>query len=86
MAIHLSREIFNELRQTNETIGNHWNILDEKDSVTYPYTSNNKQSEPILFSRSFPTESGKTTFVPAKFQKPMNSGQRFPFVFVPVPS
>ena len=54
-------DVFNELRQTNETIGGiTWNMLDEKDSVTYPYTSNSKQSEPILFSESFPTRSGKS--------------------------
>ena len=37
-------DVFNELRQTNETIGGiTWNMLNEKDSVTYPYTSNSKQ-------------------------------------------
>ncbi len=77
-------DVFNELRQTNETIGGiTWNMLNEKDSVTYPYTSNSKQSEPILFSESFPTRSGKATFVPAKFQKANElPDKEFPFVFI----
>ena len=54
-----------------------------EDSVTYPYTSNSKQSEPILFSESFPTRSGKATFVPAKFQKANElPDKEFPFVFI----
>ena len=61
-------------------------MLDEKDSVTYPYTSNSKQSEPILFSESFPTRSGKATFVPAKFQKPITPDKEFLLYLLPSPS
>ena len=78
------QDVFNELKETNETIGGiSWEMLQEQDSVTYPFTQKNKKSEPILFAESFPTKSGKATFVPANFQTAEElPDTEYPFVFI----
>ena len=58
-------------------------MLQEQDSVTYPITQTNNHREPSLFADSFPTKSGKATFVPANFQTAEElPDTEYPFVFI----
>lgn len=62
------RDVFNEMKETMPSIsGIDWDELDEKSSITYPYTKEDKIEESIIFTHGFPTKSKKAKFVPAKY-------------------
>ncbi|MBS1202095.1 MAG: formate dehydrogenase, partial [Chromatiaceae bacterium] len=60
--------VFAEMRQAMPSIaGISWDRLEQAGSVTYPCLSEDDPGQPIIFIDSFPTPSGRATFVPAPF-------------------
>jgi len=60
------RDVFNEMRTCMDSIaGITWERLERDSSVTYPCVQVGDPGEPVVFCDSFPTKSGRATFVPA---------------------
>ncbi|UGQ49034.1 formate dehydrogenase subunit alpha [Massilia endophytica] len=62
---HVS-EVFEEMRQLMPSIaGISWQRLEHKHAVTYPCPAEDQPGTPVVFTETFPRESGKARFVPA---------------------
>jgi formate dehydrogenase major subunit len=60
------RDVFNEMRQCmNSIAGITWDRLERESSVTYPCEKEGDPGQPVVFVESFPTATGRATFVPA---------------------
>ncbi|HEY6452892.1 MAG TPA: molybdopterin dinucleotide binding domain-containing protein, partial [Steroidobacteraceae bacterium] len=58
--------VFDEMRHTMPSIaGITWQRLQAEDAVTYPCEKEGDPGEPVVFTQSFPTPTGKGLFVPA---------------------
>src|SRR5579862_2084393 len=59
-------EVFNEMRKCMDSIaGITWDRLERESSVTYPCVKEGDPGDPVVFTKNFPTESGRGKFVPA---------------------
>jgi len=59
-------EVFAEMRQVMPSIaGITWERLEREHAVTYPCTAEGDPGTPVVFTESFPRESGRARFVPA---------------------
>jgi formate dehydrogenase major subunit len=59
-------DVFNEMRQAMPSIaGITWERLEAESSVTYPCEKEGDPGEPVVFTESFPTATGRAKFVPA---------------------
>ncbi|MCG8104750.1 MAG: formate dehydrogenase subunit alpha [Candidatus Thiodiazotropha endolucinida] len=62
------REVFAEMRQAMPSIaGISWERLEQQDAVTYPCEDEDDPGQPVIFTETFPTPSGKASFTPAPF-------------------
>ena len=62
---HVS-EVFDEMRRTMPSIGGiTWERLEREHAVTYPCTKEGDPGQPVVFTETFPRESGRARFVPA---------------------
>jgi formate dehydrogenase major subunit len=60
------RDVFNEMRQCmNSIAGITWDRLERESAVTYPCEKEGDPGKPVVFVDSFPTATGRATFVPA---------------------
>jgi formate dehydrogenase major subunit len=60
------QDVFNEMRQAMPSIaGITWQRLEEQGSVTYPCHNEGDPGEPVVFTETFPTATGRARFVPA---------------------
>ena len=60
------REVFNEMRQCMDSIaGITWERLERDSAVTYPCEREGDAGQAVLFTRRFPTASGRAALVPA---------------------
>ena len=60
------RDVFNEMRTCMDSIaGITWERLERESSVTYPCVKEGDPGDPVVFSDTFPTKSGRAKFVPA---------------------
>jgi len=58
--------VFDEMRHTMPSIGGiTWERLQAEDSVTYPCEKEGDPGDPVVFIKTFPTPTGKASFVPA---------------------
>jgi len=58
--------VFDEMRRTMPSIaGITWERLQAEDSVTYPCEKEGDPGESVVFTKTFPTATGKARFVPA---------------------
>ncbi|PWQ96492.1 formate dehydrogenase subunit alpha [Leucothrix pacifica] len=75
--------VFNEMRQGMDSIaGITWDRL-QNESVTYPCKEEGDAGSPIIFTDSFPTQSGKALLVPAAIVAPDETpDQEYPFVLI----
>ncbi|WP_455287955.1 formate dehydrogenase subunit alpha [Cupriavidus necator] len=59
-------DVFDEMRQAMPSIGGvTWERLEREHAVTYPCKEEGDPGEPVIFTDSFPTASGRGRFVPA---------------------
>ncbi|MDB5727373.1 MAG: formate dehydrogenase subunit alpha [Noviherbaspirillum sp.] len=62
---HVS-EVFDEMRRSMPSIaGITWDRLERSHAVTYPCENEGDAGQPVVFTRQFPTASGRASFVPA---------------------
>ncbi|MEW8316788.1 MAG: formate dehydrogenase subunit alpha [Candidatus Thiodiazotropha endolucinida] len=62
------RAVFAEMRQAMPSIaGISWERLEQQDAVTYPCEDEDDPGQPVIFTETFPTPSGKASFTPAPF-------------------
>ncbi|MES9974264.1 MAG: molybdopterin dinucleotide binding domain-containing protein, partial [Candidatus Thiodiazotropha sp.] len=62
------REVFAEMRQAMPSIaGISWERLEQEGAVTYPCEDDDDPGQPVIFTETFPTPSGKASFTPAPF-------------------
>ena len=62
---HVS-EVFDEMRRTMPSIGGiTWDRLERENSVTYPCMVEGDPGDPVVFTETFPRDSGRARFVPA---------------------
>jgi formate dehydrogenase major subunit len=62
---HVS-EVFDEMRHTMPSIGGiTWDRLEREHSVTYPCVNEGDPGQSVVFTETFPRESGRAKFVPA---------------------
>jgi len=62
---HVS-EVFDEMRHTMPSIGGiTWDRLEREHSVTYPCLNEGDAGDAVVFTETFPRESGRARFVPA---------------------
>jgi formate dehydrogenase major subunit len=60
------RDAFDEMRQCMDSIaGITWERLEQQSSVTYPCVNEGDPGDPVVFIDTFPTQTGRATFVPA---------------------
>ncbi len=60
------REVFAEMRRAMPSIaGITWERLEDESAVTYPCEQEGDPGEPVIFTESFPTATGRGKFVPA---------------------
>ena len=60
--------VFEEMRKAMPSIaGISWERLQREDAVTYPCLSDDDPGQPVIFTESFPTPSGRAKFVPSPF-------------------
>ncbi|MCY1216169.1 Formate dehydrogenase H [compost metagenome] len=58
-------DVFNEMRQAMPSIGGvTWERLEREHAVTYPCKEEGDPGEPVIFTDSFPTATGRGRFVP----------------------
>ncbi|WP_354683651.1 formate dehydrogenase subunit alpha [Cupriavidus necator] len=59
-------DVFDEMRQAMPSIGGvTWERLEREHAVTYPCKEEGDPGEPVIFTDSFPTATGRGRFVPA---------------------
>ncbi|HYC49427.1 MAG TPA: formate dehydrogenase subunit alpha [Burkholderiales bacterium] len=77
-------DVFNEMRQAmNSIAGITWERLEAESCVTYPCEKEGDPGEPVVFTESFPTPSGRAKFVPADIIPAAERPDReFPFVLI----
>jgi formate dehydrogenase major subunit len=78
------REVFEEMRKAMPSIaGITWDRLEREHAVTYPCLHEGDPGERVVFTREFPTATGKARFVPAKIipaaERP---DAEYPFVLI----
>ena len=62
------QDVFTEMRRAMPSIaGISWERLEAAGSITYPCLNEGDPGQPVIFTHSFPTPSGKARFVPAPF-------------------
>ncbi len=62
---HVS-EVFDEMRRTMPSIGGiTWDRLEREHAVTYPCVKEGDPGDPVVFTETFPRDSGRARFVPA---------------------
>ncbi len=62
------REVFAEMRQAMPSMaGISWERLEQAGAVTYPCLDDDDPGQPVIFSDSFPTPSGRARFTPVPF-------------------
>jgi formate dehydrogenase major subunit len=62
---HVS-EVFDEMRHTMPSIGGiTWDRLEREHAVTYPCLNEGDPGDPVVFTDTFPRDSGRARFVPA---------------------
>ena len=78
------RDVFNEMREAMPSIaGITWERLQAEGSVTYPCTHEGDPGEPVVFTKTFPTASGRARFVPAQvIPAAERPDGEFPFVLI----
>jgi formate dehydrogenase major subunit len=60
------RDVFNEMRKgMNSIAGITWERLERESCVTYPCEKEGDPGQPVVFTDSFPTPTGRGQFVPA---------------------
>ncbi|MFO7188588.1 MAG: formate dehydrogenase subunit alpha [Pseudomonadota bacterium] len=60
------KEVFNEMRQAMDSIrGITWERLERDSAVVYPCPNEGDPGEPVIFTNTFPTVTGKAKLVPA---------------------
>ena len=76
-------EIFNEMRQSMDSIaGISWQRL-QQESVTYPCLEEGDAGQPIIFKKDYPTASGKAKLVPADIVPPDEQpDEDYPFILI----
>ncbi|MCB1762439.1 MAG: formate dehydrogenase subunit alpha [Gammaproteobacteria bacterium] len=61
-------EVFAEMRKAMPSIaGISWERLEQAGSVTYPCLDEDDPGQPVIFTRDFPTPTGKAQFTPSPF-------------------
>ncbi len=78
------KDVFNEMRKAMPSIaGITWERLEAESCVTYPCEKEGDPGEPVVFTKNFPTPTGRGKFVPADIipaaERP---DQEFPFVLI----
>ncbi len=64
-------EVYTEMASVMPSLENiSWERLMREDVVTYPSDAPDKPGNEIIFSQSFPTESGRAKIVPAELRPP----------------
>ena len=59
-------EVFDEMRKIMPSIaGVTWGRMQSRGSVTYPCEHEGDPGEPVIFTKTFPTQTGRARFVPA---------------------
>jgi formate dehydrogenase major subunit len=78
------REVFTEMRQAMPSIaGISWERLERSGAVTYPCSDEKDPGQPVIFTESFPTSSGKASFTPAPFTNADElPDQEYPWVLI----
>ncbi|MFO1302665.1 MAG: formate dehydrogenase subunit alpha [Burkholderiales bacterium] len=78
------RDVFAEMRLAMPSIaGITWDRLERDSSVTYPCENEGDPGEPVVFTESFPTESGRARLVPASLIPAAEQPDaEFPFVLI----
>jgi formate dehydrogenase major subunit len=78
------REVFAEMRQAMPSIaGISWDRLESSGAVTYPCSDEKDPGQPVIFTESFPTPSGKASFTPAPFTNADElPDQEYPWVLI----
>ncbi|MES9970413.1 MAG: formate dehydrogenase subunit alpha [Candidatus Thiodiazotropha sp.] len=62
------QEVFAEMRQAMPSIaGISWQRLEQEGAITYPCEDAEDPGQPVIFTETFPTPSGKASFTPAPF-------------------
>ncbi len=76
-------DIFNEMRQSMDSIaGITWQRL-EQESVTYPCLKEGDPGEPIIFKQGFPNATGRAKLVPADIVPPDEQpDEDYPFILI----
>ena len=60
--------VFDEMRKAMPSIaGITWQRLESEGAVTYPCRKEGDPGEPVIFTREFPTPSGRATLIPADY-------------------
>ncbi|MFO1304243.1 MAG: formate dehydrogenase subunit alpha [Burkholderiales bacterium] len=77
-------DVFAEMRLAMPSIaGITWDRLERDSSVTYPCEHEGDPGEPVVFTQSFPTESGRARLVPASLIPAAEQPDaEFPFVLI----
>ncbi|MEN9559278.1 MAG: tugsten containing formate dehydrogenase alpha subunit, partial [Pseudomonadota bacterium] len=80
---HVS-EVFDEMRKCMDSIGGiTWERLERDSVVVYPCPKEGDPGQPIVFTETFPTASGRAKFVPADILPPAESPDAdYPFVLI----
>jgi formate dehydrogenase major subunit len=79
------REVFEEMRRCMDSIaGITWERLERDSVVTYPCANEGDPGEPVVFTKVFPTTTGRARFVPAADLIPAaeQPDERFPMVLI----
>lgn len=78
------KNVFSEMTRTMQSIsGITWAQLEERDSITYPYTLDNPESETVLFKEKFDLVGGYAKFSPAHFSHAAElPDEEFPLVLI----
>ncbi|MES9945119.1 MAG: formate dehydrogenase subunit alpha [Candidatus Thiodiazotropha sp.] len=62
------KEVFAEMRQAMPSIaGISWERLEQEGAITYPCENEDDPGQPVIFTDTFPTPSGRASFTPAPF-------------------
>jgi len=77
-------DVFNEMRKAmNSIAGITWERLEAENCVTYPCEKEGDPGEPVVFTKNFPTPTGRAKFVPADIIPAAERPDReFPFVLI----
>ncbi len=77
-------EVFDEMRHIMPNIaGVTWGRLESRGSVTYPCPHEGDPGDPVIFTKSFPTQTGRARFVPADvIPADERPDEEYPFVLI----